>query len=219
MKVTYYLDIMSSWCHWCEPAWANLKKKYTGKVDFSWKIGLMSPSDFPLSRKQCDWFYERSGGTVMQSPYKLNSGWLIEKRKGHYEAPNLVAEAARTLGHSDDTVRLALAHAALIEGRDVGDLEVSISIAAKITKLKTKQLHAVSDSLTVKKCVQESTQLFLSHHISQRPSFILESPIGDKAVFSGLVAFEPLAATIESMLHDTQAYAAHKAHYGLPPAK
>ena len=56
----------------------------------------------------------------MHSAYILNSGWLIEKRKGHYQAPNLVAEAARDFGFEDDTVRLALAHAALREGQDVG---------------------------------------------------------------------------------------------------
>jgi hypothetical protein len=37
-------------------------------------------------------------------------------------------------------------------------------------------------------------------------------------VFSGLVRLEPLAATIEAMLADTAAYAAHRAHFGEPPA-
>jgi hypothetical protein len=66
--------------------------------------------------------------------------------------------------------------------------------------------------------VDASTSDFHSHRITQRPAFILEDEIGDKAVFSGLVRIEPLAATIDSMLSDTAAYAAHAAHYGPPPS-
>jgi hypothetical protein len=43
--------------------------------------------------------------------------------------------------------------------------------------------------------------------------------IGDKAVFSGLVRAEPVAAAIEAMLADSAAYAAHAAHFGKPPAE
>ena len=79
VTVTYYLDLMSSWCLWAEPAWAELKTRYAGRVDFSWKIALMSPGDFPASRAQCDWFYQRSG-LVMRSPFRLDSGWVEPAR-------------------------------------------------------------------------------------------------------------------------------------------
>jgi hypothetical protein len=59
----------------------------------------------------------------------------------------------------------------------------------------------------------------LSHQINQRPAFVLTDAIGDKAVFSGLVQLEPLTATLDAMLADTAAYAAHKAHHGPPPAR
>src|SRR5215216_6924149 len=85
MKVTYYLEVLSSWCHWVEPVWTELKKRYAGRAEFEWKIALMHPGDFPVSQAQCDWFYQRSGGTVMHSPYKLNSDWLEVERKGQYE--------------------------------------------------------------------------------------------------------------------------------------
>jgi len=32
ITVTYYLDVISSWCFWAEPAWAELKKRYEGKL-------------------------------------------------------------------------------------------------------------------------------------------------------------------------------------------
>ena len=85
MKVTYYLDVFSSWCAWAEPTWAELKTRYAGRAEFEWKIALMRPQDFPVSREQCDWFYRRSGATVLNSPVMLNSGWFDAARKGHYE--------------------------------------------------------------------------------------------------------------------------------------
>lgn len=219
MKVTYYLEVLSSWCTWVEPTWSELKTRYAGRAEFEWKIALMNPGDFPGSREQCDWFYQRSGGTVMHSPFKLNSGWFEADRKGHYEAPNLVAEAARDFGFSGDEIRLALAYAGVREGQKIGDLATAVAVAAKAggKKLNAKKLRAAAESTAVKARVDASTQEFFSHQITQRPAFVLTDAIGDKAVFSGLVRLEPLVATIDAMLADTAAYAAHKAHHGGPP--
>ena len=219
MKVTYYLEVLSSWCHWVEPVWAELKARYAGRAEFDWKIALMRPEDFPASQAQCDWFYRRSGGTVMHSPYMLDSAWYEAGRRGHYEAPNVVAEAARELGAADDRVRLALAHAALREGRKIGDLATAVAVAARAAKLDPKKLRKAAESAAVTTRVAASTAEFHAHRIDQRPAFVLTDAIGDKAVFSGLVRLEPLAATIEAMLADTAAYAAHRAHHGNPPAK
>ncbi len=218
MKITYYLEIMSSWCAWVEPTWAELKARYAGRVEFDWKIALMSTGDFPASRAQCDWAYQRSGGTVMHSPFMLSSGWFEPARKGLYPAPNLVAEAGRDFGFTGDELRLALAHAALREGRKLGDMDESIAVAVQATKLNARKLRARAESDEVKARVHTSTAAFHAHQITQRPAFILEDAILDKAVFSGLVKVEPLAATIDAMLADTAAYAAHAAHFGKPPA-
>jgi predicted DsbA family dithiol-disulfide isomerase len=219
MKVTYYLEILSSWCMWAEPMWADLKARYASRgVTFEWKIALMNPGDFPVSRSQCDWFYQRSGGTVMHSPFKLNSGWFEAARKGHYEAPNLVAEAGKDFGFTGDELRLALAHAGLRDGRKIGDMGEAVAIVAKAGKLNAKKLRAAAESAEVKARVDATTAEFHVHQVSQRPAFILTDAIADKAVFSGLVRIEPLAATIDAMLADSAAYAAHAVHFGKPPA-
>lgn len=220
MKITYYLEILSSWCTWVEPTWAELKRRYAGRAEFEWKIALMNPQDFPASREQCDWFYRRSGGTVMHSPFMLSSGWFEASRKGHYEAPNLVAEAARDFGFNGDEIRLALAHAGVREGRKIGDLATAVDVAAKAggKKLPAAKLRAAAESKAVRARVDASTQEFFAHQINQRPAFVLTDAIGDKAVFSGLVRLEPFVATIDAMLADTAAYAAHKIHHGSPPA-
>lgn len=102
VRLTYFLEIVSSWCWWAEPAWAELQSRYAGQVEFTWKIALMDASGMPTSREQCDWFYRRSG-VLTRSPYILNSGWY-ESGLAEYLAPNCVAEAARSLGITDDPV-------------------------------------------------------------------------------------------------------------------
>jgi hypothetical protein len=98
MKITYYLEVISSWCYWAEPAWAELKRRYAGTVEFQWKIAHMPPDAWPQSKAQADWFYRRSG-TIMRSPFMLNSNWY-EPGDGPYVIPSLVAEAAKDFwGH------------------------------------------------------------------------------------------------------------------------
>src|SRR5207302_1557735 len=140
ITVTDYLDVVSSWCFWSEPTWAELKKRYEGRVKFEWKIALMDPNGLPASREQEQWFYRRSG-MIMRSPFMLNTDWY-DSSLPEWLAPNSVAEAAKDFGFTDD-----------------------------------------------------------------------------RAVFSGVVKLEPLTATIDSMLDDAAAYAAHKAHFGDPPPK
>jgi len=217
VTVTYYLEVVSSWCHWAEPAWTDLKVRYAGRVQFEWKIALMNPGDFPVSRAQCEWFYRRSG-TIMRSPYMLNSGWLQLELKGAYPAPNLVAEAGREFGFTDDRLRLALTHAGTRLGRQIGNMDDAIAVAVAATGLEAATLRARAESTGVRARVDASTAEFHAHQITQRPAFVLTDVIGDKAVFSGLVRAEPLAAAIEVMLADSAAYAAHAAHFGSPPA-
>ncbi len=216
VTVTYYLEILSSWCHWAEPAWAELKARFAGRAVFDWKIALMNPGDFPVSRAQCDWFYRRSG-TIMGSPRMLHSGWLEPERRGVYLAPNLVAEAGRDLGFADDRLRLALTHAAEIEGRKIGDMAEAVAVAATATGLPAAKIRAHAESPGVRARVEASTAEFHAHQLTQRPAFVLTDAIGDKAVFSGLVRSEPVAAAIAAMLTDTAAYASHAAHFGAPP--
>lgn len=216
MKITYFVEIMSSWCYWAEPTWAELKNKYAERVDFQWKIALMNAGDFPTSTAQCEWFYRRSG-TITRSPFMLNSGWFEAERKGNYDAPNLVAEAGKDFGFTDDRLRLALTHAAVRDGRKIGDLGEAIAVAAQATGLDAAKLRARAESPEVTERVRASTAEFHALQITQRPAFLLEDKIGDRAVFSGLVGLAPLAATIDAMLADTAAYATHAAHFGTPP--
>jgi len=215
VRITYYLEVISSWCHWAEPAWAALKRNYAGRVEFAWKIALMPPEAFPVSRSQAEWFYRRSG-SIMRSPYMLNPGWFDADTK-QSPVPNLVTEAARDLGVNDDRVRLAIAHAAQREGRKVWRWEVAVATAARAGKLNQAKLLARAQSRVIAARVQKTTDEFHALQVTQRPTFLIENAIGDRAVFSGIVRIEPLAAALDALLADQAAYDSWKAHFGEPP--
>jgi predicted DsbA family dithiol-disulfide isomerase len=216
LKMTLYLEVISSWCSWAQPAWSELQRRYAGRVDFEWKVALMDPSGLPVSRAQTEWFYQRSG-SIMRSPFMLNSGWF-EPGLTEYLAPNLVAEAARDFGLTDDRVWTAIAHAALREGLRVGQWEVAAAVGAQAGNLDQAKLLEHARSPEVEARARASTAEFHALKVTQRPTFVIESEIGDRAIFSGIAKLPPLVAAIEAMLDDLAAYESHAAHFGTPPA-
>jgi predicted DsbA family dithiol-disulfide isomerase len=217
VKVTFYLEVISSWCHWAEPAWAELKRRYASRTEFDWKIAQMPESAYPISKNQCEWFYRRSG-SIMRSPYMLSSDWFdLEMRQ--MLAPNLVAEAAKDFGVTDDRIRLALQHAAVRDGKKVGRWEVAVTVAAKAGRLNKMKLLARAKSKEVATRVKKTSAEFDALQVTQRPTFLIENSIGDRAVFSGVVRIEPLAAAMDALLADEAAYVSWKAHFGDPPLR
>jgi predicted DsbA family dithiol-disulfide isomerase len=217
ITVTYYLDVISSWCFWAEPAWAELKRRYEGRVEFRWKIALLDKTGLPISREQEEWFYRRSG-TIMRSPFMLSSAWYDEPIRTEYLAPNCVAEAAKDFRITDDRVRLALAYAGLREGKQFGEWEVAAEIGARAANIDAKELRARARSSVIEQRVRADTADFHLLQVTQRPTFVIDTEIGDRAVFSGFARVDPLAAAIDSMLDDAEAYSAFAAHFGAPPA-
>jgi predicted DsbA family dithiol-disulfide isomerase len=216
ITLTYYLDVISSWCFWSEPAWAELKRRYEGRVEFHWKIALMDKSGLPASRAQEEWFYRRSG-MIMRSPFMLSSAWY-EPILPEYLAPNFVAEAAKDFGITDDRVRLALANAGLRDGKKFAEWEVAAEIGAQAGGLDGRKLLERARSPEVERRARASTSEFQALQVTQRPTFSVDTEIGDRAVFSGVARAAPIAATIDSMLDDAEAYTAFAAHFGSPPA-
>jgi predicted DsbA family dithiol-disulfide isomerase len=216
LRIVYYLDVASSWCFWAEPAWSALKERYASRVDFDWKIALMDAAGLPTSREQLAWFYRRSG-MMMRSSFMLNTEWLQPGRT-EYPVRNFVAEAARDLGASDDRVRLALSAAVLRHGKPADEWEVAAEIAAQVGGLDKSKLLDRARSTEVEARVRASTAEFHELKVTQRPTFVIDSKTGDRAIFSGFVKPTPLEAAIDAMLDDLAAYESHAAHFGEPPA-
>jgi predicted DsbA family dithiol-disulfide isomerase len=215
LTVTIYLDVISSWCHWAIPAWQELRRRYSDRVDFRWKIALMDKAALPATREQTEWYYRRSG-MLMRSPVMLDASW-IEPGRAEYLEPNCVAEAARELGIEDDRAWLALSHAELREGKKIADWKIASEVVAGATGLAEKKLLEQAKAPEIEKRVRESTTEFHAMQVSQRPTFVIDTPIGDRAIFSGFARAEPISATIEAMLDDITGYEAHAAHFGAPP--
>ena len=215
-KVTYYLEVSSSWCYWAEPAWAELKRRYENQVEFGWKIAQMPAEAYPASKSQCDWFYRRSG-SIMRSPFILNSGWLEPEIKQYY-VPNLLAEAGRDFGVNDDRIRLALAEAGMRDGKKIGRWEVAAPIAAQAAGLDSAKLLARAQSPEIAAQAKASTDEFNAMKVNQRPTFLIENSIGDRVVISGLARVNALASALDEVLLDETAYASWKAHFGDVPA-
>lgn len=217
LKVTNYLDVVSSWCFWAEPMWAELKERYEGRVEFDWKIALMDEEGMPKTLAQLEWYYRRSS-MLNRAPYTLNPDWL-EPGVAEYLAPNAVAEAARDLGITDDTVRVALATAGLREGRKTGQWDISAEIGAVTSGIEKEKLLKRAKSKEIEKRIRAATAEFHAMKVTQRPTLVIDSSeTGDRAVFAGFARIEPVEATIDAMLEDIDFYEQHASRYGTPPS-
>lgn len=216
LQMTNYLDVISSWCFWAGPAWQELQERYRDRVDFRWKIALMDKTGLPPTIEAMDWYYQRSG-MLMRSPVRLRTDWN-ESGREEYPEPNCVAEAARDLGVEDDRVCLALARAQLLEGKKISQWQVAAKIAAQAASLDEAKLLERARAPEIDARIRLTTQEFHALQVTQRPTFVIDSPIGDRAVFSGFARVAPMAATLDAMIDDLVGYEAHAAHFGEPPA-
>lgn len=216
VKITYFTEVTSSWCYWFEPAWAELQARFKDQVSFDWKIALLDAAALPTNREQLEWFYRRSG-TITRSPFMLNSGWY-DPALNEYLAPNCIAEAAKDLGINGDAVRLEIARAGLREGEKIGEWKVSLLAALRAaSNLDCDRLNSLAKSEVIEARIRASTAEFHALKMTQRPAFLIENRIGDRAAISGVIEVEAIAAMIKAMLADATAYASHAAHFGSPP--
>src|SRR5207244_10807252 len=95
-------------------------------------------------------------------------------------APNCVAEAAKDFGFTDDRVLLALAHAALREGKTIGDWDVAVEVGAEAGGIDPGELRKHAKSSKTEKRIRASTAEFHALQITQRPAFVIDTAIGDR---------------------------------------
>jgi len=115
-------------------------------------------------------------------------------------------------------VRLAIADAGVRKGEKIGRWDVAVAVAADAGGLDRGGLLARAQSPEVKKRAELSTAEFHALQVNQRPTFLIENGIGDRAVFSGIAKVEPLAAAVDALLADESAYISWAAHFGPAPS-
>ena len=136
----------------------------------------------------------------MRSPEMLNSAGLNPGPKNTWRrtAPRKQQgiSGSRTIGSGwPDQSRAA--------GRqDNGRWEVSAEVGARVSGIDVAKLTERAKSPEIEARLRESTAEFHALQVTQRPTFVVDTPIGDRAVFSGFAKVAPMIATIDAMLDD-----------------
>ena len=204
IRLVYYLDVMSSWCLYAEPAIEAVRRIFGADLEFDWRIAWINDgAPLNYTPAQLAWYYRRSGSV---SGIKLNPAHM-KSTADSTRWPNLAAQAARDLG-CGEVARHALARAGMVEGRHVEDREVAIEVASDSCELDRRRLAAKMDDPAIEGRLRGWFAEFNAIGATQRPTFFLRNEIGDAYMLSGNFRLEPLEACVRAMLGDEAGYRA-----------
>lgn len=206
---------MSSWCLIAEPAIDQLRAEFGESIELNWKIvQLNEGAPFEDSPEKFSWFY---GRTKAVTGVQLNPAW----HKSMLDSsvfPNLAAEAARSLGVTDDRVRRALSRAAMNDGKHVPARDVALEIAAHAGALDKEKLRAAMDAHETLAKIMTNTIELRKLPVRVIPAFVIKNTVGDIAILSGFHHYETLAAVVREALHASIRYAEYMAREPEPTA-
>jgi len=213
VRVTYYLDVLSQWCWLAERALDQVRAEFGERVSVDWRLACVNGgAPIGASKSQYVWYYGRTkavSGTV------FNPDWMEGPQTGTLAA-NLAVETARILGASDDRIRRAIARAALFDGKPMGRLDVAEAVASAAADIPVPRFREIMNDPATHRRLDESAAAFAALGVDQRPTFVVENTIGDRAIISGLYAYEPLRASVSAMLHDATIYAEYSTSHPQP---
>ena len=201
VEMTYYVDALSSWCLIAEDAIARVRSEFGDALSFEWRIAQLR-EPFGYTQEQLAWYYRR---THSLTGVQLNAAWLTSTADGSVQA-NRAAEAARSLGCSDDRARLAIARGAMLDGKRTCEADVAAEVAAAAAGLDRTALRKKMDEPSTAEKIRESSGAFAALNVQVRPTFVLKNGIGDSAVLSGCWRYEVLRAAIAGLADDENAY-------------
>lgn len=201
VTMTYYVDVLSSWCLIAEDAIAKVRKEFGDALTFEWRIAQLR-EPFGYTHEQLAWYYRR---TEAVTGTRLDPVWLTSTADGSVSA-NRAAEAARSLGVVDDRVRLAIARATMLDGKRGCDADVAADVAASASGLDAASLRREMDAPRTAERIRESSEAFAALRVEVRPTFVLKNGINDSAVLSGCWRHDVLRAAIAGLAADEDAY-------------
>jgi predicted DsbA family dithiol-disulfide isomerase len=211
MQLTYFFDVCSVWCALGDETIAEVGARYGARAHVTWKIALINGGQaMEAGPEQELWYYDRC---EIVTGRRFNHRWLERKGQSTW-IPNSLIAAAWKFGKGKE-VHQALKSAAMERGEPILQRAVALRLASEASGITTEALTSAIDDPTLASELQESLSEFESYRIDQRPAFILQSAIGDTAVFSGLYRSEPIFAALEAMFRDEEKYAVHASSH--PP--
>jgi len=205
IRLTYYLDVLSSWCFVVEGALARLRDDLGPRLEYDWRLAyLFGGGPMGYGPEMNAWFYRRTGSIT---GVKLNPTWKELADETTWFA-NLATQAARGLGVPDDRVRLAMSRAAMVDGRHIGRRDVAVHVASEASGLPIVDIEREMNDPRAAQALEKSTQEYKALGVKVQPAFVLTNDIGDTAILSGLYRYETLAACAAEMLTAADGYAA-----------
>jgi predicted DsbA family dithiol-disulfide isomerase len=208
LQLTYYVDVLSSWCFVAERALTALREQHGDRLAYEWRIAfLFNGGPMGYSPELAAWQYRRLEAV---SGVTLNPAWRESSADTTWWA-NLATEAARGLGVTDDRVRVAMARAAMVDGEHVGRREVALSVAARASGLAADELAREMELARTLERMWTSTNELRGMRLDVQPVFVFRNSIGDAAVLSGLFRPETLMGCASEMLAAVDSYAAYGA--------
>ena len=208
LHLTYYVDVLSSWCFVAEPALAAVREKYADRLAYEWRIAfLFNGGPMGYSPQLSAWQYRRNKSV---SGMTLNPAWRESANDTTWWA-NLATEAARGLGVTDDRVRLAISRAAMADGEHVGRRDVAVDVAVRAGGLDRAELEREMDRPRTAERMWTSTNDYRGMRLDVLPVFLLRDSIGDTAVLSGLFQTATLLRCADEMIAAVDGYASYGA--------
>ncbi len=159
------------------------------------------------------WYYDRC---EVVTGRRFNHRWLERKDQSTW-VPNSVIAAAWKYGKGKE-VHQALKTAAIEHGEPILRREVALKLGARAAGIEERALAAELDNPELAAGLRRSLAEFNAYQIDQRPAFVLQSAIGDIAVFSGIYRPEPIVATLNAMIQDEDKFKQHAATHPPIPA-
>jgi len=208
IEIVYYFDVLSSWSLISQPALEAVMAEFGDAVTIDWRVGLFNDgAPVGESAEKWAWYYTR---IEAMTGVKLDPAWRESDDDSTY-FPNAVAVAARRLGVTGDTVRLALSRGAMLDGRKVQHREIALDVAVEASGLGRAALSAaVDDRLTFSE-LSRTTREYKTLPVNVLPVFLVTNALGDTALLSGYFRPETLVAIVAEAVETIRRYEAYMA--------
>ncbi|MDQ2993073.1 MAG: DsbA family protein [Candidatus Eremiobacteraeota bacterium] len=208
ITIVHYLDVLSSWSLISQGALDAVTAEFGDAVSVDWRIALFNDGA-PVgedSRKWA-WYYDR---IEAMTGVKLNPSWR-ESLEDSTLVPNSVAVAARRLGATGDAVRLALARAAMVDGRKVQHRQIALDVAVEASGMAREALAAALDDPLTRAELDRTTKEYRTLPVSVVPVFLVSNPLNDVALLSGYFQAHTLRAVVAEAVETMRRYDAFMA--------
>lgn len=208
LSLTYYVDVLSSWCFVAERSLASLRDELGDRLALDWRLAfLFNGGPMGYSPQLGAWQYKRLESVT---GVRLNPAWRESANDTTWWA-NLATEAARGLGVCDDRVRLAISRAAMVEGRHVGRRDEAVAVAVAASALSSSDLEQEMDHPRTAEKLWNATMEYRLLPVKVQPTFVLRNDVADSAILSGLVGVDALKSCAIEMLTAADSYEKYNA--------